>query len=127
MKIFVIILLAAIGAGCGYSKPATTPVQAGTMPSIAQLTPPSTAAGSSQFTLEVEGTNFNSNAVINFNGTPMATTFSSGSKVMAAIPATAVMNTGTVPVTVTNPGTAGGIYGGGTQAATSQPMNFTIN
>jgi hypothetical protein len=30
-------------------------------------------------------------------------------------------------VTVTNPGTAGGIYGGGTSAATSNSMAFTIN
>jgi hypothetical protein len=97
------------------------------MPAIAQLTPPSTAAGSSTFTLEVDGTNFNSNAVVNFNGAAMSTTFTSGSKVMASIPASAVMNSATVPVTVTNPGTPGGIYGGGTQAATSQPMNFTIN
>jgi hypothetical protein len=28
---------------------------------------------------------------------------------------------------VTNPGTPGGQYGGGTAAATSDPMNFTIN
>jgi hypothetical protein len=30
-------------------------------------------------------------------------------------------------VTVTNPGTAGGVYGGGTSAETSAPMTFTIN
>jgi hypothetical protein len=46
---------------------------------------------------------------------------------MATIPASAVMTTATVPVTVTNPGTPGGIYGGGTAAASSAPMNFTIN
>jgi hypothetical protein len=43
------------------------------------------------------------------------------------IAATAIMNSGTVPVTVTNPAIPGGIYGGGTAAATSAPMNFTIN
>jgi hypothetical protein len=32
-----------------------------------------------------------------------------------------------VPVTVTNPGTPGGIYGGGTSPATSMPMTFMIN
>jgi len=30
-------------------------------------------------------------------------------------------------VTVTNPGTAGGIYGGGTQPETSVAMDFTVN
>jgi hypothetical protein len=38
-----------------------------------------------------------------------------------------VSASGTVPVTVTNPGTPGGIYGGGTSPATSSPMNFTVN
>jgi len=126
MKLSMIVLLALIGVGC-YSKPATTPAQPGTSPTIAQLVPPSTAAGSSQFTLEVDGTNFNSNAVVNFNGAAMSTIVDSGTKVMATIPSTAVMTSGTVQVTVTNPGTPGGIYGGGTQAATSQPTNFTIN
>jgi IPT/TIG domain len=127
MKLLMVLLIAATGVGCGYSKHAITPTQPGTMPAIATLVPPSTAAGSSQFTLEVDGTNFGSNAVVNFNGTAMATTPVSGTKVMATIPASAVMNTSTVPVTVTNPGTPGGIYGGGTAAAISAPMNFTIN
>ncbi len=127
MKLLMIVLLAAAGVGCGYSKPATTPQQPGTTPKIAQLTPPSTAAGSSQFTLTVEGTNFNSNAVVKFNGTAMATTFDNATQVKATIPASAVSTSGTAPVTVTNPGTPGGLYGGGTAAATSAPMNFTIN
>ncbi|HEV8490703.1 MAG TPA: IPT/TIG domain-containing protein [Candidatus Angelobacter sp.] len=97
------------------------------MPTIAQLTPPSTAAGSSDFTLTVQGTNFTSAAVVNFNGTAMATTFDSGVEVKATIPASAVATAGTAKVTVTNPGTPGGLYGGGTAAATSAPMNFTIN
>jgi hypothetical protein len=43
------------------------------------------------------------------------------------VPATAVAAAGTVHVTVTNPGTAGGIYGGGTQPETSVAMDFTVN
>jgi len=127
MKLLMIVLLAATGVGCGYSSHATTPQQPGTTPAIAQLTPPSTAAGSSQFTLVVDGTNFGSKAIVNFNGAAMGTTFVSGTQVTATIPASAVMNAATVPVTVTNPGTPGGLYGGGTAAATSSPMNFTIN
>jgi hypothetical protein len=131
MKLLMVVLLTAVaatGVGCGYSSHATTPQTPGTMPAIAQLTPPSTAAGSSDFTLTVQGTNFNSNAVVNFNGKPMATTFDSGVEVKAAIPASAVATANSaVPVTVTNPGTPGGLYGGGTAAATSTPMNFTIN
>ena len=128
MKLLMVLLIAATGVGCGYSKHAITPTQPGTMPAIAQLVPPSTAAGSSQFTLEVDGMNFGSRAVVNFNGAAMATTPVSGTKVMATIPASAVsIANPAVPVTVTNPGTPGGLYGGGTAAATSAAMSFTIN
>ena len=130
MKLLMVVLITAVaatGVGCGYSSHATTPQQPGTTPAIAQLTPPSTAAGSSDFPLTVQGTNFNSNAVVNFNGSAMATTFDSGTEVKATIPASAVATAGTAKVTVTNPGKPGGLYGGGTAAATSAPMNFTIN
>jgi hypothetical protein len=126
MKLLMILLLAATGVGCGYSSHTNTPPTPGTMPTIAQLTPPSTAAGSSDFTLTVQGTNFGSKAVVNFNGTAMATTFDSATEVKAAIPASAVATAGTAKVTVTNPGTPGGLYGGGTAAATSAPMDFPI-
>jgi IPT/TIG domain len=131
MKLLMVVLLTAVaatGVGCGYSSHATMPQQPGTMPAIAALVPPSTAAGSSTFTLEVDGSNFGSKAVVNFNGAPMTTTFVSSTKVTATIPASAVATKNSaVPVTVTNPGTPGGLYGGGTAAATSTPMNFTIN
>jgi hypothetical protein len=131
MKLLMVVLLTAVAAtrvGCGYSSHATTPPSPGTMPAISQLTPPSTAAGSSDFTLTVQGTNFGSKAVVNFNGAPMASTFDSATEVKAAIPASAVATSNpAVPVTVTNPATPGGLYGGGTSAATSAAMNFKIN
>jgi hypothetical protein len=37
-----------------------------------------------------------------------------------------IATAGTVSVTVTNPGTPGGQYGGGTMAETSNIMTFTI-
>ncbi len=117
--------LISFSLACGYSK-AVTPPTPGTTPTIAQLNPPSGTANNS-VQLEVDGTQFASKAVINFNGTAMATTFVSATKLQATIPATAVMNPGAVPVTVTNPGTPGGIYGGGTNPETSAPMNFTVN
>jgi hypothetical protein len=127
MKMTLVLLLTLISVGCGYSK-STMPPQPGTMPAIAQLNPSSVIAGSSSFPFEVDGTNFASGAVINFNGAAQNTTRMSGTKLTTKIPASAIMNSGTVPVTVTNPGTPpSGIYGGGTSPATSAPMNFTIN
>ena len=115
MKTLQIVALAgllAIGLGCGYSK-STMPRQAGTMPAIAQLSPDSMNAESA-FTLTVNGSNFLSNAAVNFNGTARATTHVSANQLIAQVPGSADMNSGTVPVTVTDPGTAGGPYGGGT-------------
>ena len=126
MKLLMVLSLVAIGVGCGYSK-STTPMQAGTVPTIAQLVPNNAPSGGSAFPFEVDGANFKSNAVINFNSTAMTTTWVSAAKLTTMIPATAIMNPGTVPVTVTNPGTPGGIYGGGTASATSKAVNFTIN
>ena len=81
--------------------------------------------------LTVDGTNFGSKAVVNWNGVAQTanTTYVSASQLTVAVPASAIMTSGTVQITVTNPATAGtGIYGSGaTLAATSSPMDFTIN
>ena len=114
-----------LSVACGYSKNIMPPAP-GTTPTIAQLNP-AAATANNAVPLEVDGTNFATNAVINFNGTKMTTTFVDATKLQATIPATAVMNPGAVPVTVTNPAVAGGQYGGGTTAVTSAPMNFTVN
>src|SRR5436190_7818712 len=127
MKLLTVILLSAIGLGCGYSKPATTPPQAGTKPVIAQLVPSSAGNGGPAFTFEVDGNNFSGKAVINFGGAAQATTFVSATKLTTMIPGSAIMNKGTVQVTVTNPGTPGGIYGGGTSPAISAPPPCTVN
>lgn len=124
----ILAALLAIGLGCGYSRHSNTPPMPGSMPAIAQLNPPSETHGAAAFSLEVDGSNFNSNAVVNFNNVAMSgSTWVNSGKLMVPIPASAIANAGTVPVTVTNPGTPGGPYGGGTQSETSAAMNFTIN
>jgi hypothetical protein len=126
MKLLTVLLLCTVAAGCGYGSRTTTPAQPGATPNISQLNPAGVIANSGSFALEVDGASFASNAVINFNGSRMTTTFVSGSKLTATVPNTAIATAGPVPVTVTNQGTAGGIYGGGTTAVTSQPMTFNI-
>ena len=118
-KTLLLITLLAAGIGCGYTKPKTA------MPAIATLDPASKTAGSGQFQLEVDGSNFATGAVVTFNGTPEATTVVSSTKLEATIPASAIMTSGSVPVTVTNPG-SGGIYGS-MGSVTSAPMSFMIN
>lgn len=128
IKAAMLVALSALTVACGYSSKTTPPV-AGSVPTIAALSPASMTAGGSAFTLTVNGTNFGSQAVVNWNGAARATTFVSGNQVTAAIPAADVATAGSAAVTVTNPGTPGtGMYGsGGTLAETSSPMSFTIN
>jgi hypothetical protein len=128
-KTIILATLLAAGLGCGYSSKATTPPAAGTMPNIAALVPNATTTGNTLGAngLMVTGTNFNGNAAINWNGTALTTTFVSGTQLTATIPAADVASAGTAAVTVTNPGTPGGVYGGGTAAETSNSMTFTIN
>ncbi len=130
VKTILLLTLIAFGIACGYSAKTTPPV-AGTLPAIAQLSPDSETAGGAGFTLTVNGANFGAKAVVNWNGVAQTanTTFVSGSQLTVALPASAIATSGTVMVTVTNPGTAGtGIYGtGATLAETSTATDFTIN
>jgi hypothetical protein len=125
----LLLALIATGVGCGYSSKATTPAVAGAMPAIAQLAPDNATSGSAGFTLTVNGTDFSTTAVVNWNGTALTTTYISTSQLMATVSATDIATPATVPVTVTNPATSGGgPYGsGGTLAETSAAMNFTVN
>jgi len=127
-KTYSLAALIALTLGCGYGSKNNPPV-AGTMPAISELSPNSATAGGAAFMLTVNGSNFASTAVVNWNGTAQTanTAYVSGNQLTVAVPASAIETAGTVQVTVTNPGTSGGVYGGGTLAETSQPMNFTIN
>ena len=67
------------------------------------LVPMSVAPGSNGFTLTINGTGFASDAVVNWNGSPRATSVISSSTVQATINAADVAKEGTASVTVTNP------------------------
>ena len=128
MKTISVFCLIFLCVGCGGygSSSKVTPPQPAVVPTIAQLAPNSASAGSPGFTLTVNGSSFASNAVVNWGGTKPATTFVTGKQLTAAIPASAIATAGNVSVTVTNPGTPGGQYGGGTLSETSNSMTFTI-
>ncbi|MGD1022917.1 MAG: IPT/TIG domain-containing protein [Candidatus Sulfotelmatobacter sp.] len=125
----LLAVLAGLTLACGYSSKSTTPAVAGTMPAIAELAPNAMNSGGAAFVLTVNGSDFSSNATLNWNGTAQTTTYVSASQLTATIAAADIETPATVPVTVTNPAIAGmGAYGsGGTQAETSAPMNFTVN
>jgi hypothetical protein len=128
VKTILVLLLAMLVSGCGYSKKTSAP-QPGVVPAVTQLVPNSAKAGDPAFVLTLNGSTFNSDAQVNFGRAHPTTTFVTTNQLTAMIPASSIATPGTVAVTVTNPGhAAGGIYGdGGTTAETSSPMNFTVN
>lgn len=77
----------------------------------APLSPEQKNPGSAQFTLTVKGTGFASDAVVNWNGKPLATTFVTDAKVTAVVPAANVATAGTGIVTVVNGTGAASNYG----------------
>jgi hypothetical protein len=87
-------------------------------PTISSISPATTVAGSGGFTLTITGTNFVTNSVVRWNGSPRATTFVSSTRLEAAIPASDVATAGTANVTVFNPAPGGGESGA---------VTFTIN
>jgi len=88
------------------------------VPTVTSLLPSSAIAGSAGFTLTVNGANFVSTSVVNWAGSPRATTFVSATQITATINAADVAKAGMFKVTVTNPAP-----GGGTSAA----FNFVVD
>jgi hypothetical protein len=66
------------------------------------LVPEQKTPGSATFTLTVNGSGFASDAVVNWNGTALTTTFKKSSQVTASVPAADLVAAGTATVTVAN-------------------------
>jgi len=127
MKLLTVLMLCIVGIGCGYGSHSNMPATSGTTPTITALNPSHTAHGGADFQLMVNGTSFNSGAFVTFNGTKMTTMRTDSTLVTATIPQAAIATAGMVQVIVTNPAVSGGLYGGGTNAAPSQPAPFPID
>jgi len=105
-RVFLSISFAASGVLYGPILRAQSP---NPVPLINQpLVPDATAPGGPQFTLTVNGTGFVSNSTLNWNGSPLATMFVSGSQLTAVVPATDIATASTGWVTVVNPAPGGG-------------------
>lgn len=71
---------------------------------IATLLPPSAYAGGPQFTLQVTGSNFGINDIIQFNGALVNTTWQNAQTLTATVPAAMIANAGNYPVAVMSGG-----------------------
>jgi hypothetical protein len=100
-------------AGSSFSVTAGNPV-----PTVSSISPTSATAGGAASTLTVNGAAFMSATSVKWNGTALATTYVSASKLTAQLPASDIASAGTASVTTTNPAP-----GGGTSAAET----FTID
>src|SRR5438093_12620277 len=89
--------------------PGSVWAQSNPVPFVNQpLVPSAVAPGGPDFTLTVNGTGFVSGATVNWNGTPLATTFVSSSQLTATVPAANIAVAGTASITVVNPTPGGG-------------------
>jgi 6-phosphogluconolactonase len=82
---------------------------------ITAIAPSSATAGGAAFTLTVTGAGFVSSDTVQWNGSPLATTFVSATQLSAAVPASLIAVAGSASVTV-----AAG-------ATVSKAISFTIN
>jgi hypothetical protein len=90
-------------------------------PSLASLSQTSATAGSTGFTLTVNGSDYFNNyasTVVEWNGTPLATTWLSTTQMTAVVPAGDLASAGTFSVTAFTPTPGGG---------TSAPIQFNVN
>lgn len=116
-------LVALLVNGCGgtsSSSPSSAPPTQSNnvIPTIASITPTVTTAGATQLSIAVSGTGFVDGSAVRWNGTAIATTFSTDTSVTATVPASDLADGGTAAITVFNPAP-----GGGSSAAVS----FTVN
>jgi hypothetical protein len=102
--------------GGGASKEVTFEVQ-NPGATLTGLSPLSVITGTGPTTLTVSGTGFVPGAKVVFGATNLTTTFTSSTSLSATIPASLLLSTGSVPVTVVNPPPGGG---------TSAPISFTV-
>lgn len=80
-------------------------------PILSAISPQSAQLGGGTVSLTVNGSNFAGGATVNWNGTPLPTTFASSTQLTATVDATLIANLGSVQVTVMNGSPGGGISG----------------
>jgi hypothetical protein len=99
------IAVLAVSAALSATAAAQNPVPLTNQP----LVPDATAPGGPAFTLTVNGAGFVAGSVVNWNGSPRATTFVSNSQLTATILASDIATGSTAAVTVVNPSPGGGV------------------
>lgn len=93
----------------GASTSSTTHVTVNNpVPVIRGLRPARANAADPAFTLTVNGSNFVNGSTVNWNGSPLTTTFVSATRLTASVPAANIASPGKAIITVVSPGPGGG-------------------
>ena len=96
------------GGGTSGAQTFVINAAANPVPVTSSLSPTSANAGSPGLTLTVTGTNFISSSQVQWNGSPLTTTYGSGTSLTAQVPASDLTAQGTASITVVNPTPGGG-------------------
>lgn len=104
MRYFGLLLVSLLSIGCGTpgSSGSHDPLimTAFSSPSIMTLTPDSVPVNSVPFTMTINGSNFTTDAVVFWQGTPQSTFFITSNQLMVKVTDTDLMFTGLVPIYV---------------------------
>jgi hypothetical protein len=106
-----VVGLESTGVLYGYAAFASAPGA-----TLTSLDPNGATAGGPLFTLTVNGSSFVSGSAVQWNGSPLSTTFVSGTQLTAAVPGSLITNAGSASITVVNPG-----------STASSALTFSIN
>jgi hypothetical protein len=82
------------------------------VPSLSSVTPNSVQAGSAATSITVSGSSFVTLSSVEWNGFALATNYVSSTSLTAQVPASYLLNTGSVTITVVNPAPGGGSSNG---------------
>ena len=104
MRYFSLLLVTLFTLGCGTPglghDPGPLKVVVFSPPAITALTPPSVPVNSVPFSMTVNGSNFGTDAVVFWQGTPQSTLFVTSSQLLVRLTDTDLMFMGMVPVYV---------------------------
>lgn len=87
------------------------------VPVLKSTSPTQIAAGSTAFTLTINGTGFVHNSTVDWNGNALVTAYVSATQLTATVPASDLVSEGTPQITVASPNPGGG---------TSSALTFTV-
>ncbi len=96
-------------------------------PVVSAISPATVMVGSIGSTITVSGSGFVSGSVVNFNGSPRTTTFSSSTSLRAALTAADYQTSGVPQITVSNPAPGGGTSSASTAMSVINPTPVLSN